>query len=82
LAGIAARHVLQRAIRAMDTPVDDAVDGYFRREVHQASGMVSAQLDITVDDALLVLRGHAFATSTSLREVATDVVARRLDFRE
>ncbi|BDZ52052.1 GAF domain-containing protein [Frondihabitans sucicola] len=82
LAGLAARHVLHRAIRAMDTAVDDQVDSFSRREVHQASGMVSAQLDITVEDALLVLRGHAFATSTPLREVAADVVGRRLDFSE
>jgi hypothetical protein len=82
LAGLAARHVLHRAIRSMDTDIDEQVDAFSRREVHQASGMVSAQLDITVEDALLVLRGHAFATSKPLREIAADVVSRRLDFSE
>jgi hypothetical protein len=86
LAGVTARHVLHRAIRSIEddsaAAFEEKVDSYSRREVHQASGMVSAQLDITVDDALLVLRGHAFATSKSLREVAADVVGRRLDFSE
>ncbi|GAA4265753.1 GAF and ANTAR domain-containing protein [Frondihabitans peucedani] len=82
LAGVAARHVLHDALRSLDPAPEDDVDAFSRREVHQATGMVSAQLDIGVDDALLVLRGHAFATSTPLREVAADVVARRLDFSE
>jgi hypothetical protein len=40
--------------------------------------MVAAQLRIDVDDALLVLRGHAFAHGRTVREVANDVVERRL----
>ena len=86
LAGVAARQVLQRALQRLDAvgqgaeaEGEDAVDGFARREIHQATGMVSAQLDISVQDALLVLRGHAYATSATLREVAADVVARRLD---
>ncbi len=35
-----------------------------------------------VEDALLVLRGHSFAVTKSLREVAAEVVSRRLDFSE
>jgi hypothetical protein len=48
--------------------------------VHQAAGMVSAQLDISVADALARLRAHAFATDRRLSDVAEDVVARRLRF--
>jgi hypothetical protein len=51
-----------------------------RAVVHQAAGMISVQLDVSVGDALLRLRGHAFAHSRSMAEVATDVVARRLRF--
>jgi len=51
-----------------------------RAVVHQAAGMISVQLDVSVGDALLRLRGHAFAHSRSMSEVATDVVARRLRF--
>jgi hypothetical protein len=48
--------------------------------VHQAAGMVSVQLEINVAQALIRLRGHAFAHDQLLREVAADVVARRLRF--
>ncbi|HZO66284.1 MAG TPA: GAF and ANTAR domain-containing protein [Kribbellaceae bacterium] len=48
--------------------------------VHQAAGMVAVQLGIGVTDALVRLRAHAFAYDRPLREVADDVVARRLRF--
>lgn len=48
--------------------------------VHQASGMVAAQLDIGVGHALMRLRAHAFANDRSLPDVARDVVSRRLRF--
>ena len=50
----------------------------FRFVVHQAAGMVSVQLDITVADALIRLRAHGFATGRLVTDVAEDVVARRL----
>jgi len=51
-----------------------------RAEVHQATGMVVAQLGISAADALARLRAHAFAEQRLLGEVARDVVARRLRF--
>lgn len=51
-----------------------------RAEVHQASGMVSVQLGITVDNALARLRAYAYASDLRLIDVARDVVARRLRF--
>lgn len=51
-----------------------------RAEVHQATGMILAQLDIPVHDAFVRLRAHAFAQRRPLSEVARDVVARRLVF--
>lgn len=55
------------------------VDGQSHRaEVHQASGMLSVQLGVSVNEALLRLRAHAFATDRPIEEVAADVVARRL----
>ena len=81
LASVAARHVLRRALDDMDGIEDGMAGGLFsRREQHQASGMVAAQLQISVDDALVVLRGHAYATGRSVRVVAADVVARRVSF--
>jgi hypothetical protein len=50
--------------------------------VHQATGMVAAQLDVGVDHALRVLRAHALAGHRSLRDVAADVIDRTLRFNE
>ena len=52
----------------------------FHYVVHQASGQVAAQLDVSVAQALIRLRAHAFGNNRSLRDVAEDVVARRLRF--
>jgi len=49
-----------------------------RAAVHQAAGMVSVQASATVDDALVLLRAHAFADGRPVGEVAADVVAGRL----
>ena len=51
-----------------------------RAEIHQATGMVVAQLGISAADALARLRAHAFAEQRLLVDVARDVVARRLRF--
>lgn len=52
----------------------------FQYVVHQASGMVAAQLEVTVGKALIRLRAHAFGNDRSLTDVARDVVERRLRF--
>jgi GAF domain-containing protein len=52
----------------------------FQYVVHQASGMVAAQLDVSVGQALIRLRAHAFGNDRALTEVAHDVVGRRLRF--
>jgi hypothetical protein len=49
-----------------------------RASVHQASGMLSARYDISVESALLRLRAHSFSQERPIDEVARDVVARRL----
>ena len=53
-----------------------------RAEVHQATGMVSIQLDISAPEALARMRAHAFVHDRLLNDVARDVVARRLAFTE
>ena len=53
-----------------------------RLEVHQATGMVSVQLRVSLAEALVLLRAHAFAADRTTNEVAADVVARRLRFGE
>jgi AmiR/NasT family two-component response regulator len=47
--------------------------------VQQATGVVAAQLRISIVDALTVLRSYAFATGAQLQDVAHNVVNRTLD---
>ncbi|MCA1822349.1 MAG: GAF and ANTAR domain-containing protein [Pseudonocardia sp.] len=51
-----------------------------RAEIHQATGMVLAQLGVSAQDALARLRAYAFAEQRLLGDVAHDVVSRRLHF--
>ncbi len=51
-----------------------------RAVVHQAAGMVSAQLDIAVSDALVRIRARSYIDSRPVNEIARDVVRRRLRF--
>ena len=50
--------------------------------IDQATGMVKVQLDVSIDDAFLMLRARAFATGQSLAVLATEVVERRLRFSQ
>lgn len=52
----------------------------FHHVVHQASGMVAVQLNVSLAQALIRLRGHAFGNGQPLNEIANDVVSRRLRF--
>jgi hypothetical protein len=52
----------------------------FHYVVHQASGMVAAQLEVSVRDALVRLRAYAFGNDRSLTDVAKEVVDRKLRF--
>jgi len=69
--------------RALDTggPHRDGVDSphtLVNAVVHQATGMVSVQLDVPLPQALLRLRAHAYGSGRSLTDISQDVVARRL----
>lgn len=59
-------------------PLNDLQDR--RAVVHQATGMISVQLGVSLGEALARLRAHAFACGLSPGEVAAEVVARRLRF--
>ena len=69
---------LQAAVPAGDlaTPLD--VIRSDRAEVHQATGMVAAHLEIGAGEALVRLRARAYAEGRPLLDVARDVVARQL----
>jgi hypothetical protein len=55
----------------------------FDFSVHQASGMLSVQAKLSVKDALIMLRAHAFAVGISLSELAHRIIDRgtRFDFQ-
>jgi hypothetical protein len=53
-----------------------------RSQVHQATGMVVAQLRIGPEDALALLRAHAFTHDTTLAAVAEQITSRRLQFTD
>lgn len=81
LADIVSRRVLRRALRLAGAP-EYAEDNsrHSRRSIHQAVGFVIAQLGISPEDAQLLIQGHAFGEGRSMREVAEDILERRLTF--
>ena len=81
--------VMFNAILAMQTGAPAGILGRdlepladYGAQVHQASGMVSVQLEVSVGEALVRLRGHAYAAERPLTDVAADVVTRRLRLDE
>ncbi|MFI8090351.1 GAF and ANTAR domain-containing protein [Streptomyces sp. NPDC086080] len=63
-------------------PPDHSIEdlGGYRAEIDQASGMLTAQLGVGIEEAFVRLRAHAYAQGRRLADVAADVVARRLRF--
>jgi hypothetical protein len=78
------RRVLEHAL----TESDHANDGYepprgdpfSRRSIHQATGVVIAQIGGTPEDAHLLIQGQAFSLHKSMVEVAADLLERRIRF--
>ena len=82
MAELVGRHVLRHALGAVGRDYDVNGNAYSRRVVHQATGMVLAQLGISADDARLVIQGHSYAASRSMMEVAQDILDGRLNFAD
>jgi hypothetical protein len=59
-------------------PLDGLSDS--RAEVYQATGMISVQLGVSLEEAFVRLRAHAFAAGLPLDDIAGDVVKRLLRF--
>lgn len=51
-----------------------------RRRIHQATGFVIAQLDVSAADAELLIQARAFAEGRTMLEVADDILERRRRF--
>ena len=82
MADVAARAILALQADAVSGGIaaELGTDSVLRHVVHQAAGMISIQLDITVSDALVRLRSRAFATNRLVTDLADDVVSRRVRF--
>ena len=50
--------------------------------IHQATGMIAAQLNNTTSNALARLRAAAFASGGPMYEIAQDVVEQRMRLDE
>ncbi|NUK00475.1 GAF and ANTAR domain-containing protein [Streptomyces lunaelactis] len=63
----------------LDSWVDEQPNGELHRAVvHQATGMLSVQLNTSLGQALLRLRGYAYSHDRSIIDIAEDIVSRRL----
>jgi hypothetical protein len=80
MADVIARTILAFQAHAEPGAIAVELNADIHTVVHQAAGMVSIQLDVSVGDALARLRAHAFGTNQSIAEVSREVVSRRLNF--
>jgi ANTAR domain/GAF domain len=81
LAQLPALNLLGNDLLAITDPDDDAwteLNTLCRAEVSQATGVLVAQLGIGPTEALVRLRGHAYATGRSATDVAHDILEHRL----
>lgn len=82
LADVIARWVLDVQTHAPTGTMAEELeqDANFHFVVHNAAGAVSVQLGVSITEALIRLRAYAFGNDIPLREVAEEVMARRLRF--
>lgn len=68
--------VAEQARIGGDLVIAEIETGFARMEpIHQATGMLMAQLSVGAKDALARLRGAAYAAQRSARDMAVDIVA-------
>jgi hypothetical protein len=82
MADVVANWVLDMQASASPGSVAEELerDADFHVVVHNAAGAVSVQLGVSIPEALIRLRAYAFSNDRPLRDVAGDVMARRLRF--
>lgn len=84
VAGLATTTVLDLQAKAPPGSLPELLEALAEQHsaVHQAAGMVSVQLGVSLEEALVALRARAFADTRYVSAVAADVVARRIRFDE
>jgi hypothetical protein len=82
MASVVARSVLSMQAGASEGELLDEFRGgaILDFRVHQAAGMLAVQGSLSVKDALVALRSHAFSSNTELSALAERVVTRRTRF--
>jgi hypothetical protein len=81
MADVIARTLLTLQADAPPGSVPDQLDTELHVVVNQAAGMMSVQLDVSVEEALVRLRARAFCTDRPLADVAREVIDQPLHFR-
>jgi hypothetical protein len=79
MAGPAFREAIRVAVNEspdFETPIET------RRLIHQATGMVLAQLNTTATDAFARIRAYAFSNGHTVEDIARQVLTQRLNFAE
>jgi hypothetical protein len=79
--------VIGRAVLAMQAgaPSDSLAEeleqeATFDFTIHQAAGMLAVQASVSIGDALVLLRTHAFAQGMAISTLSTKVIAREMKF--
>jgi hypothetical protein len=86
-ADLATLLLLDARIEETGAPADGALPargfedlGGYRAEIDQATGILTVQLGVGIDEAFVRLRAYAYTQGRRLADVAADVVAHRLRF--
>jgi hypothetical protein len=82
MAGRTAAPAVRLAMRSAEDPFSEEHERApaLRREVHQATGMIQAQLDINATEAFTRLRAYSFTSGRTVVDIAHDVVTRGMNF--
>jgi hypothetical protein len=80
LASVATETLIEGQGEAVDGAAASGVEGALGSSfcVYQAQGMVMVQLGVPLDEAMALLRAHAFAHDRTLESIARDIVDRKM----
>lgn len=84
LAARAAAPAVDRALASADNhdSVESVKSPLLRREVHQATGVIVARLELSPSEAFAFLRARSFSAGIPLDQLARDIIERRFTFDE
>lgn len=80
MAEVIGRRILRGALVADPDQNAPATTPFSRRLIHQATGFVLAQIGVSAEDAMLLIRTHAFTAGMTMMEVSDRILTGRLAF--